>query len=262
MGIAAATAMTEVTGRRGAVMSEPPRRTRPVRVAEDIRAWVVERGFRAGDRVPDIGVFVQHLGMSWETVRSAFAVLEAQGFLETLPEDGEGWVIGSLTGERARALLADKLVVSSLSVAEIYQIRRLLEPDLVAELAGRLPDGLLDELEAAIAAESPSEEGAPGRQIAALGLHARLAREARNPLLGLILGSLADALSERAASGAGDAPAWASCLRKGQDYRLLLIAAIRDGNAREARKVMLDHLETALHLAEDDVPEELRLIAE
>ena len=241
---------------------EPPRRTRPVRVAEDIRAWMVARGFRAGDRAPDIGVFVRHLGMSRETVRSAFAFLEAKGFLEPLPQEADGWVVGSITGERARTLIADYLVVSNLSIPDIYQIRRLLEPDLVADLAGRLPDDMLDEIEAGIRAEPPSGGGALDRQIAALALHTRLAREASNPLLGLVLGVLGQALAERAVSGAEVMPPWASFMRKGQDYRLLLIAALRDGDAREARRVMLDHLETVLHLAESGVPTGLKLIAE
>lgn len=231
-------------------------------MAEDIRAWMVERGFRAGDHTPDVGVFVQEFGMSRETVRSAFAILEAQGFLEAEPREADGWVVGSVTGERARALIADYLVVSNLSIPDIYQIRRLLEPDLVAELAGHLPDAMLDELEAGIAAEGPSEDPALDRQIAALALHARLAREARNPLLGVLVGALARALSELAVSGTGDAPPWAVFLRKGQDYRRLLIAALRDGDAREARRVMLDHLETALHLAGGAEPPALRLIAE
>jgi DNA-binding FadR family transcriptional regulator len=231
-------------------------------VAEDVRGWLVERGFRAGDHTPDVSVFVQELGMSRDTVRSAFAILEAQGFLEAEPRESDGWVVGSVAGERARALLTDYLVISNLSIPDIYQIRRLLEPDLVAELAGHLPDEMLDELEAGIAAEGPSDDPALDRQIAALPLHARLAREARNPLLGVLVGALARALGELAVSGKGDPPPWAVFLRRGQDYRRLLIAALRDGDAREARRVMLDHLETALHLADGGEPGNLRLIAE
>ncbi len=255
-------AQVRVTGVTEAEEGGTPRRTRPVRVAEDIRAWMVERGFRAGDHTPDVAVFVQNLGMSRGTVRGAFAILEAQGFLEAMPREADGWVVGSVTGERARALLADYLVVSNLSIADIYQIRRLLEPDLVAELAGHLPDEMLDDLEEGIASEGPSDDPALDRQIAALALHARLAREARNPLLGVLVGALARALSELAVSGKGDAPPWASFLRKGQDYRRLLIAALRDGDAREAQRVMRDHLETALHLAGGGEPPALRLIAE
>jgi GntR family transcriptional regulator, transcriptional repressor for pyruvate dehydrogenase complex len=172
--------------------------------------------------------------------------------------------VGSVTGERARALLADYLVVSNLSIPDIYQIRRLLEPDLVAELAGHLPEEMLDELEAGLAAEGPpSDDPALDRQIAALALHARLAREARNPLLGVLVDALARALAELAVSDEGEAPPWAVFLRKGQDYRRLLIAALRDGDAREARRVMLDHLETALHLAGRRAnPARPRLIAE
>jgi DNA-binding FadR family transcriptional regulator len=226
---------------------------------------MVERGFRAGDRTPDLAVFVQQLGMSRATVRDALGILEAQGFLEAERGVAGGWIVGSLTGERAQAILADYLVVSNLSVTDIYQIRRLLEPDLVAGLAGHLPDEIIDDLEAGLCtdARAASPDAALDRQIGALAFHARLAREARNPLLGVLVACLARALSEKAASEEGDALPWAVFLRKGQDYRRLLIAALREGDAREARRIMLDHLETALHVADGEEAEARpRLIAE
>jgi DNA-binding FadR family transcriptional regulator len=230
-------------------------------VAEDIRSWMVGRGFRSGDRAPEVAELIGILGMSGATVREALSVLEAQGFLEAAP--GEGLIVGSLTGERSQGLLADHLVVSGLSVAHIYQVRRLLEPDLVAGLAGHLPDEALDELEAGLSAEAPGDCGDVDRQVGALAFHARLAREARNPLLGMLVAGLARALSEMAVAETGEAPPGMVFLRKGQDYRRLLIAALRDGDAREARRIMLDHLETALHLADPGAAEPRpRLIAE
>jgi DNA-binding FadR family transcriptional regulator len=214
-------------------------------VAEAVRAWIIGHGLRAGDRIPDLAVFVQGLGMSRATVRDALAILEAQGIVEAEPGASDGWIVGSVAGERAQALLADYLLVSNLSVPDIYQIRLLLEPDLVAELAGRLPDDFLDELEAGLDPEAPaaSAEAALDRQIGALALHARLAREARNPLLGVLVGCLARTLSEMAAADEAEPPPWATFLRKGRDY--------------------LDHLETALHLARGEEPEARpRLIAE
>lgn len=223
---------------------------------------MVERGLRSGDRIPDVTAFVKDLGMSGATVRAGLAILEAQGFLEAEPGASEGWLVGSLTGERAQGLLSDYLVVSGLSVPHIYQIRRLLEPDLVAGLAGHLPDEVLDDLEAAVV-EDLAEAADLDRQVGALAFHARLAREAQNPFLGVLVSCLARALSEMAVAGVGEAPPEAAYLRKGRDYRRLLIAALRDGDAREARRLMLDHLETALHHADvDDSEAQLRLIAE
>ena len=223
---------------------------------------MVARGLRSGDRIPEVAVFVQTLGMSGATVRAGLAILEAQGFLDGEPGAGEGWLVSSLGGERARALLADHLVVSGLSVPHIYQIRRLLEPELVAGLAGHLTAEVLDELDASLAADLGAGPDLD-RQVGALAFHARLAREAQNPLLGVLVGCLARALSEMAVEEVGEAPPQSSFLRKGQDYRRLLVSALRDGDAREARRVMLDHLETALHLAGAEGAEApLKLIAE
>ena len=235
------------------------RRQRPLRVAEDIRAWMVAQGLRSGDRLPGPTVFAERLGMARGTIRAALAILEARGLVETRSGADAGQYVGSFTGERVEVLLGSYLLLTEPAVADIFQIRRLLEPDLVAGLAGRLPVSVLDDLEAEV--RHTFAGGPCDRQVAALAFHARLAREAANPILGLLVAGLARLLSEIAIARDGPLPAEAAYRQRGQDYRLRLIAALRDGRAGDARRVMLDHLETALHLAEAEaVPH--RLIAE
>jgi DNA-binding FadR family transcriptional regulator len=234
-------------------------------VAEEIRNWIVDSGLKAGDRIPDIDDFARRLGMSRGTVRAGIAMLEAQGFLDPGNRMSGGWILGSISGERVEGLIADSLVVSGLPLSDIYRIRRLLEPDLVAELAGQLSGDTLEELEAVIDCDMTPVSLGPvlDRQIAALAFQARLAREASNPLLGLLVGCCARALSEMAASDASVAPPEAAFVRKGRDYRRVLLAALRDGDARQARRVMLDHLETVLHLTDAEAARTRpRLIAE
>jgi GntR family transcriptional regulator, transcriptional repressor for pyruvate dehydrogenase complex len=238
-------------------------RRRPTRVAEDIRLWMVAQGFRSGDRLPGAAEFAARFGMARGTIRAALAILEAQGLVETRMGADAGLHVGSFTGARAEVLLGSYLLLNDPDVSDIYQIRRLLEPDLVAGLAGRLPGPLLDDLEAQVLRDADAEGCLDpcDRQVAALAFHARLAREAGNPILGLLVACLARLLSEMAVAGAAPVLQESAVRQRGEDYRMRLIHALREGRAGDARRVMLDHLETALHLS-DLGPAPHRLIAE
>jgi GntR family transcriptional regulator, transcriptional repressor for pyruvate dehydrogenase complex len=233
------------------------RRQRPLRVAEDIRRWMTGQGVRSGDRLPDLPTLVLRFGMARGTIRAALAILEAQGLVEMRGGPEAGLHAGPFTAGRAEDLLAGYILLNGPAVTDIQQVRRLIEPDLVAGLAGRLPAGLLD----ALAEEAQAPLDPRDRQIAALAFHARLAREAGNPVLGLLVACLSRLLTEMALAGEAPPLPEAAFLQRGADYRLRLIAALREGRAGDARRIMLDHLETALHLA-DAGPCPPRLIAE
>ena len=69
----------------------PPRRSRPVQLAETIKEWVVEHELRAGDRLPGEAELIARYGRSKGTVREAMRILEAQGLVET--RTGPGFTI-------------------------------------------------------------------------------------------------------------------------------------------------------------------------
>ena len=52
-----------------------PRRSRPLRVADAIKDWVVERGLKPGDRLPGEAELIAQFGMSKGTIREAMRLL-------------------------------------------------------------------------------------------------------------------------------------------------------------------------------------------
>src|SRR6056297_1496957 len=127
------------------------RRSRPVREADAIKEWVVERNMKKGDRLPSETAMMAQFGMAKGTIREAMRILEAQGLIETRTGPGGGSFVGEVTADRAKALLANYFYFKDLSVADIYQLRRVLEPELAASLAGRLGEAQLAELEEVVA---------------------------------------------------------------------------------------------------------------
>ena len=127
--------------------SRPTKRSRPVRVAEAIKQWVVSHKLAPGDRLPNEAELMSRFGMAKGTIREAMRILEAEGLVETRTGPGGGSFVGRVSTERARALLANYFYFRDLTIGDLYQIRRALEPELAADLAGRLDAEALAELE-------------------------------------------------------------------------------------------------------------------
>ncbi len=132
--------------------AEPNRRSRPVRVAEAIKEWVVEKGLMPGDRLPGEAELIDRFAMSKGTIREAMRLLQAQGLIVTKTGPGGGSFVGRVTKVRAHALLANYFYFKQISIDDIYQVRIALEPELAAGLAGRISASQLAELRAIMTA--------------------------------------------------------------------------------------------------------------
>lgn len=255
-------------------MSAPPalprqsrsRRSRPVRVANAIKEWVVERGLQPGDRLPGESEMIDRFGMSKGTIREAMRLLQAQGLVETKTGPGGGSFVGEVSRERANALLANYFYFRDVTIDDIYQVRIALEPDLAAGLAGRLTSDQLAELEqimTAYAAPATDAEQERAQHVASLRFHARLADFARNAVLGFFINFMAQILTDltvyKQLYAAPNHDLW----QRGRDHQIKLIEALRSGDAARARAIMKNHMEMARSLMETQEAEVMkRFIAE
>jgi DNA-binding FadR family transcriptional regulator len=232
-----------------------------VRVADAIKDWVVERNMQSGDRLPGEAELMARFGMAKGTIREAMRILEAQGLIETRTGPGGGSFVGRVTADRAKALLANYFYFEDLSVADIYQLRRVLEPELAASLAGHLSDAQLAELEAVVAtypepARTAEEER--DQHVASLAFHRKLANFSGNPLLAFVVSFMGRVLSDLTVYRRLYEPPNRELYEKGIAYQTDLIAALRDGRAEDARSIMRAHMETAEALMQRQEAEVLR----
>lgn len=235
--------------------------SRPVQVAEAIKEWVVEQGLQAGDRLPSEPELIERFGMAKGTIREAMRILEAQGLIKTRTGPGGGSFVHEVSKERARALLGNYFYFKNLTIADIYQLRRVLEPELAASLAGQLSEDVLDELEANIAtysepAKTLDEER--GQHIASLRFHALLAEQSDNELLGFVIDFMISILSDLTVYRHLYSPPNIELWAKGRDYQNRLLRALRNGESETARSIMTAHMQTAQKLMEGQEAEMLR----
>lgn len=237
------------------------RQSRPVQVAEAIKDWVVERGLRAGDRLPGEAELIAQFSMSKGTIREAMRILEAQGLVRTRTGPGGGSFVHEVSRQRAKALLGNYFYFRNLTIGDIYQVRLALEPEMAASMAGVLPGSVLARLEANIAeysepSKSVDEERA--QHVASLRFHAILAEHAGNPLLGFIIDFMVNLLSDLTVYRKLYAPPNVELWARGRDYQARLLMALREGDAGAARAIMKAHMETAWALMKGQEAEMLK----
>lgn len=225
-----------------------PKRSRPVQVSDQIKAWVVERDLRQGDKLPNEAEMIALFKVSKGTVREALRILEAQGLIVTRTGPGGGSFVGEVSQDRALSLLGNFFYFQELSLADIYQMRKALEPELAADLAGQLSAQQLNTLTQLVSAHdtpAQSAEEEKREHIASLAFHAKLAEFAGNRLLGFMIAFMVRMLTEmtvyRKLYDVPNHELWS----KGRQYQLELIEALRRGDRGAARQTMASHMSVA-----------------
>lgn len=224
------------------------KQSRPVRVAESIKQQVVERDLKQGDKLPNEVEMIQLYSVSKGTVREAMRILEAQGLIVTRTGPGGGSFIDKVSAERANSLLANYFYFQNLSISDIYQMRKTLEPEMAASLAGRLTESQLDELQTLAElhpepAYTPEEE--KEQHISSLAFHARLSEFADNRLLGFVIGFMARILTDLTVYRRLYEPPSLELWKRGREHQQELVQALRDGNPDLAREIMASHMKVA-----------------
>jgi GntR family transcriptional repressor for pyruvate dehydrogenase complex len=174
---------------------EPIRRTKVYEeVADRIRRLIAEGRLKAGDRLPPERELAERFGVSRTSVRDAIRALEMIGLLE--PRQGDGTVVLDLSPDALAQPLASILVHNRTLLADLLDVRKMIEPPLAAraatfaspeEIAG-LKEILKRQADKAARGELTTAEDSE--------FHYALARLARNPIALKVLDVLMDLLLE------------------------------------------------------------------
>jgi GntR family transcriptional repressor for pyruvate dehydrogenase complex len=224
-----------------------PRHARRKGLPEEVAGQLIEliaASSAAEVRLPPERRLCEQFGVSRNPLREALAALDQMGILET-----RGKVRIGLSA-RARARQMAKLPTPAGASARAVlldpmETRRILEPETAALAAERATDASLadmahwlDEMEQAIREERPVAEYD-------LGFHVAVAQATLNAILIELVGALTEALQASRVRSFRPREAASKAL---EDHHAIL-AAIRAGDSRAARRTMrahLDHVEELL----------------
>lgn len=115
-------------------------------VQDAIRRYIIDNQLQPGDSVVPEGELARRLGVSRNSVREAVRGLESVGVLES--RHGSGLFVRAFSWDSLLDNLAYDLIQDVSNLAELLEIRRVLELGMVADAIERLTKRQLAELEA------------------------------------------------------------------------------------------------------------------
>ena len=238
-------------GRRPETNPDEKGRSRPQVVAETIKEWIIARGLEPGDRLPQEHQLIEQLDISKGTAREALKVMETQGLIRTRTGPGGGAFITEVPEDLAASLLGNHFFFKEISIANIYELRIALEPQLVRELAGHITAEQIAELEAlmSVYSEPPSSIEEESLQRAAeLEFHVGLADLSHNVLLSFYCTFLLRLLRDLTVCKRIYKRPNPELRERGVSYQEQLIEALRMGDGAAARATMESHMRSAQRL--------------
>jgi len=221
------------------------KRRRPDVLADLLRERIVENRLRPGDRMPASWLLPDQVHASRGTIREALKILEFQGLISSKTGPGGGVFIREMRPDDAIQMLDNLFLFKAPSIADIYAIRKRLEPDLAASVAGRLSEAELDALKATIRLYEREPETAKeeyGQRLAELDFHCELARHCGNALLGFMCTFLASLLRDMTVCREIYRAPNPVLRETGLNYQVRLLRAIEAGDKHKARTIMHEHM--------------------
>ncbi|ACD14581.1 MULTISPECIES: FadR/GntR family transcriptional regulator [Burkholderiaceae] len=166
-----------------------PRTTkRGDQVAELIKSWITDGKLRPGMRLNKEAELQEMFSVSRGSMREALKSLEVQGLVRLSTGPDGGATITRVPLARAFQSLQNYLFFESISLEDIYAVRRVLEPLLAAGAVEHLTDADLEALECSVEVCEPfaaSHERALDQRQEDIRFHDVLARANPNAFLRL-----------------------------------------------------------------------------
>ena len=221
-----------------------PRLKRTDLLVDAIKRWVVEGDLKPGAALPNEAELQRLFAMSKGTVREALKALEVQGLVRIRTGPKGGATLTAVPFERSFQLLANHWFFQAVDLDQIYALRRLLEPELAAVVAGSLTASDLARLEANLATAHDPTLSAEVRGAADLGFHDILAQACPNVLLGLQCRILNESL-RRLVGMTGGLAELEALNHSNIAAHDGLMGAFRKGDPDAARTLMAEHIAEA-----------------
>jgi len=217
---------------------EPVRRTKVYEeVAARIRRLIAEGHLKAGDKLPPERDLASALGVSRTSVRDAIRTLEAAGLVK--PRQGEGTVVRELSTETLVAPIASALLARRDLLADLIDVRKMIEPAMAREAARHATLEEVRYLEAIVVRQAARIEVGGLAIDEDSAFHDMIARMSRNQVLLKVIDVLMDLLREGRER---------SLQVRGRPQRSLrghrqIFEAIRRRDGDASARAMLNHLE-------------------
>jgi GntR family transcriptional repressor for pyruvate dehydrogenase complex len=210
------------------------------RVADLLRASILERQLRPGDRLPTERELGDQFGVSRTVVREAVRTLVAKGLVEV--RSGSGVYVASVDEGAVRESMNVFLHgVGVPSYAQIHEVRRVLEIEIAGLAAERATEADIQTLRSACADMAAGVSDIDAASMADVEFHVALASATHNRLFWVMIDSIGDILLEIRKATLGIR----GRARKGVQFHQAILDRVAAHDIEGAREAMRVHLEDA-----------------
>lgn len=179
------------------------------------------------------------------TIREALKSLEVQGLIRTRTGPGGGAFIDTMSENRAMSLLSNYLFAKTVTIADIYALRKVVEPLVAVSAMANMDAAGYKRLSAIIAIYDHEPADAQERwdqRMAELDFHGVVAEYADNPLLAFTCRFLQRLLKDLAVARDIYVQPKPVARAEGIDFQRRMIAAMQAGDGDAVHKIMSDHM--------------------
>lgn len=219
-------------------MFKPVKKTRiHEEIVTKVKQMIEQGRLKSGDRLPTERELSEAFKVSRPSVREALRALESQGFL--VSRQGDGTYVSKKPIETIIEPFASVIVKEKFDQQELFEMRRLIEPQLAYLAAERATAADIAKMEEQIRIQE--EELLSGEPLPTpeRTLHDLLFRAAKNKILVRIMDSLMDSLAESRDKYLQIESRPQRSLARHKE----ILAAVKAGDAPLAADIMREHLE-------------------
>jgi GntR family transcriptional repressor for pyruvate dehydrogenase complex len=193
--------------------------------------------FKAGDQLPSERELAETFKVSRTSVREALRALESQGLI--VSRTGMGNFVADMPVESLVGPLARLLIDEKKALADIFEMRKLIEPQIAALAAERATKSDIGQLNKILAKQVDAVGRGETGVEADAELHFCIGRATQNQALQKLVSGLMELLSRSREESLQTDERRGSSI----DAHRRIVAAIESGDKNKARSEMLRHIE-------------------
>ena len=209
-------------------------------VVAQMRVLIRDGLLSPGQKLPSERELANRFQVSRASLREAIRALESEGLV--VIRAGAGTFVSEDGFDAARDVLANRLLAEREELADVMELRLLLEPQITGLAAQRATTEDVDRLEAILRQQAEQVQRGEIGVVADTAFHSAVAAASHNLALERLNGTLVEIL----------APVRDESLQTpGRSYRSMeshrtILEALRAGDAEAARQAMIDHIQSLI----------------
>ena len=219
-------------------MFKPVKKTRiHEEIVLKIKSMIEQGKLKTGDQLPTERELAEAFKVSRPSVREALRALESQGFLES--RQGDGTYVSKQPIELIVEPFASVIIKEKFDQLELFELRRLIEPQLADLAAQRATPAEIAEMEQLVEVQEQELASNQPGPTPEKTIHDLIFKAAKNKIVLSIMDSLMDSLAESRDKYLQIESRPQKSLARHKE----ILSAIKLGDSELAANLMREHLE-------------------